>query len=118
VYGASVTYAYAIVAGMLTAAVLAAWPWARSRRRFGVAGWSPSLRPSWFSGLARSAGRPPSAWSAPRRSQGWSRRYWTSSSSSVLARALLDLDRPYAAPYPPESAAEGDLSGVQLSGSG
>jgi hypothetical protein len=66
----------------------------------------------------REAGRPPSASSAPRRSQGWSRRYWMSSSSSVLARALLDLNRPYAAPYPPESAAEGDLSDVRLSASG
>src|SRR5215203_7426198 len=32
-YGVSVTYASAIVAGVLTAAALAAWPWARSRRR-------------------------------------------------------------------------------------
>jgi len=38
VYGASVTYASAILAGVLAAAVLAAWPWARSRRRFVVAG--------------------------------------------------------------------------------
>jgi len=37
VYGASVTYASAIVAGVLTAAVLAAWPWARLRRRFAIA---------------------------------------------------------------------------------
>ena len=37
-YGASVTYASAILAGVLAAAVLAAWPWARSRRRFVVAG--------------------------------------------------------------------------------
>jgi len=37
-YGVSVTYASAIVAGVLTAAALAAWPWARSRRRFLVAG--------------------------------------------------------------------------------
>ena len=45
-YGALVTYAYAIVAGMLTAAVLAAWPWARSRRRFAVAGVATLL--SWI----------------------------------------------------------------------
>ena len=37
-YGVSVTYVSAIVAGVLAAAVLAAWPWARSRRRFAVAG--------------------------------------------------------------------------------
>ena len=37
-YGVSVTYASAIVAGVLTAAALAAWPWARSRRRFAIAG--------------------------------------------------------------------------------
>jgi len=37
VYGVSVTYASAIVAGALAAA-LAAWPWARLRRRFVVAG--------------------------------------------------------------------------------
>ncbi len=37
-YGVSVTYASAIVAGALAAATLAAWPWARSRRRFVVAG--------------------------------------------------------------------------------
>src|SRR5215216_1099405 len=36
-YGVSVTYVSAIVAGVLAAAVLAAWPWARSRR-FAVAG--------------------------------------------------------------------------------
>ena len=36
-YGVSVTYASAIVAGALAAA-LAAWPWARLRRRFVVAG--------------------------------------------------------------------------------
>jgi hypothetical protein len=46
VYGASVTYAFAIVAGGLTAAVLAAWPWARSRRRFAVAGVATLL--SWI----------------------------------------------------------------------
>ena len=45
-YGASVTYAYAIVAGVLTAAVLAAWPWARSRWRFAVAGVATLL--SWI----------------------------------------------------------------------
>jgi hypothetical protein len=38
VYGVSVTYVSAIVAGVLTAAALAAWPWARTRRRFVVAG--------------------------------------------------------------------------------
>jgi len=38
VYGVSVTYASAIVAGALAAAALAAWPWARLRRRFVVAG--------------------------------------------------------------------------------
>ena len=37
-YGVSVTYASAIVAGALTAAALGAWPWARFRRRFLVAG--------------------------------------------------------------------------------
>jgi hypothetical protein len=37
-YGVSVTYVSAIVAGVLAAVVLAAWPWARSRRRFAVAG--------------------------------------------------------------------------------
>jgi hypothetical protein len=37
-YGVSVTYVSAVVAGVLTAAVLAAWPWARARRRFAVAG--------------------------------------------------------------------------------
>ncbi len=38
VYGASVTCVSAVVAGVLAAAVLAAWPWARARRRFVVAG--------------------------------------------------------------------------------
>ena len=37
-YGASVTYVSAVVAGVLAAAVLAAWPWARARRRFVLAG--------------------------------------------------------------------------------
>jgi hypothetical protein len=37
-YGVSVTYVSAIVAGLLTAAVLAVWPWARSQRRFAIAG--------------------------------------------------------------------------------
>ena len=37
-YSVSVTYVSAIVAGVLTAAALAAWPWARARRRFVVAG--------------------------------------------------------------------------------
>jgi len=37
-YGVSVTYVSAIVTGVLAAVVLAAWPWARSRRRFTVAG--------------------------------------------------------------------------------
>jgi hypothetical protein len=37
-YGVSVTYASAIIAGALTAPTLAAWPWARSRRRFAIAG--------------------------------------------------------------------------------
>ena len=37
-YGAAVTYASAIVAGALAAAALAAWPWARLRRRFVIAG--------------------------------------------------------------------------------
>ena len=45
-YGVSVTYVSAIVAGVLTAAVLAAWPWARSRRRFAVAGVATLL--SWI----------------------------------------------------------------------
>jgi hypothetical protein len=38
VYGVSVTYISALVAGVLTAAALAAWPWARLRRRFVLAG--------------------------------------------------------------------------------
>jgi hypothetical protein len=38
VYGVSVIYVSAVVTGVLAAAVLAAWPWARSRRRFVVAG--------------------------------------------------------------------------------
>jgi hypothetical protein len=37
-YGVSVTYVSAIVAGVLTAAALAVWPWARMRRRFAIAG--------------------------------------------------------------------------------
>jgi hypothetical protein len=37
-YGVSVTYLSAILVGVLTAAALAAWPWARLRRRFLVAG--------------------------------------------------------------------------------
>ena len=37
-YGVSVTYVSAVAAGVLAAAVLAAWPWARARRRFAVAG--------------------------------------------------------------------------------
>ncbi len=37
-YGASVTYVSAVVAGVLAAAALAAWPWSRARRRFAVAG--------------------------------------------------------------------------------
>jgi len=37
-YNVSVTYVSAIVAGLLAAAVLAVWPWARSRRRFAIAG--------------------------------------------------------------------------------
>jgi hypothetical protein len=45
-YGVSVTYVSAIVAGVLAAAVLAAWPWARSRRRFTVAGVATLL--GWF----------------------------------------------------------------------
>jgi hypothetical protein len=46
VYGASVTYVSAVVAGALAAAVLAAWPWARARRRFAVAGITTLL--SWI----------------------------------------------------------------------
>jgi hypothetical protein len=46
VYGASVTYVSAVVAGALAAAVLAAWPWARARRRFVVAGITTLL--SWI----------------------------------------------------------------------
>jgi hypothetical protein len=38
VYGVSVIYVSAVVTGVLAAAVLAAWPWARSRRTFVVAG--------------------------------------------------------------------------------
>jgi hypothetical protein len=41
-----VTYVSAVAAGLLTAAVLAAWPWARSRRRFAVAGVATLL--SWI----------------------------------------------------------------------
>ena len=37
-YPASVTYVSAIVAGVLVAAALAAWPWARHRGRFAIAG--------------------------------------------------------------------------------
>src|SRR5215211_1861642 len=37
-YGVSVTYVSAIVAGVLTAGALAVWPWARSRGRFAIAG--------------------------------------------------------------------------------
>ncbi len=37
-YGVSVTYVSAIVAGVLSAAALAVWPWARSRLRFATAG--------------------------------------------------------------------------------
>jgi hypothetical protein len=37
-YPASVTYVSAVIAGVLTALALAAWPWARKRGRFAVAG--------------------------------------------------------------------------------
>src|SRR5215216_2710500 len=37
-YPASVTFVAAFVAGLLTAAALAVWPWARTRGRFAVAG--------------------------------------------------------------------------------
>jgi hypothetical protein len=37
-YSASVTYVSAVVAGVLAAGALAAWPWARRRGRFAVAG--------------------------------------------------------------------------------
>jgi hypothetical protein len=37
-YPVSVTYISAVVAGMLAAAALAIWPWARQRGRFAVAG--------------------------------------------------------------------------------
>ena len=37
-YPASVTFGAALVAGLLTAAALAVWPWARTRGRFAVAG--------------------------------------------------------------------------------
>jgi hypothetical protein len=37
-YGVSVTFVSAILAGALAAAALAVWPWARSRRRFAIAG--------------------------------------------------------------------------------
>jgi hypothetical protein len=37
-YGVSVTFVSAILAGVLAAAALAVWPWARSRRRFAIAG--------------------------------------------------------------------------------
>ena len=37
-YPASVTYVSAVVAGVLVAAALAAWPWARRRGRFAIAG--------------------------------------------------------------------------------
>jgi len=45
-YGVSVTYVSAVVAGVLTAAALAAWPWARSRRRFAIAGFTTLV--SWI----------------------------------------------------------------------
>ena len=37
-YGVSVTYVSAVIAGVLTAAALTVWPWARSRGRFAIAG--------------------------------------------------------------------------------
>src|SRR5215213_7211907 len=37
-YPASVTYVSAVVAGVLAAVALAAWPWARLRGRFAIAG--------------------------------------------------------------------------------
>ena len=37
-YPASVTFGAALVAGVLTAAALAVWPWARTRGRFAAAG--------------------------------------------------------------------------------
>jgi hypothetical protein len=37
-YSVSVTYVSGIVAGALAAAVLAVWPWARTRGRFAIAG--------------------------------------------------------------------------------
>ncbi len=37
-YGVPVTYLSAVLAGVLAAAALAIWPWARSRWRFAIAG--------------------------------------------------------------------------------
>ena len=37
-YPASVTFVAALIAGVLSAAALAVWPWARSRGRFAAAG--------------------------------------------------------------------------------
>ena len=37
-YPASVTFVAALIAGVLSAAALAVWPWARTRGRFAVAG--------------------------------------------------------------------------------
>src|SRR5919205_211650 len=37
-YGASVTYLFAVAAGVLAAGALAVWPWARARGRFAIAG--------------------------------------------------------------------------------
>ena len=37
-YPVSVTYISAVVAGVIAAAALAAWPWARRRGRFAIAG--------------------------------------------------------------------------------